>query len=64
MRTTLDLDDELLARAQSYAPSGVTKTALLEEALRAYLEREARRWLVSGAAYQPDVEEPPRRKSG
>lgn len=63
MRTTLDLDEEVLREAQEYAPPGMTKTALIEEALRAYVQREARRFLTSGRAYQPDFVEPPRRRS-
>ena len=45
MRTTLALDDELVADAQSY--TGIKeKTALVREALRALIEREAARRLA------------------
>ena len=38
MKTTLDLDDELLVRAKAAAKAGgTTLTALVEEALRAHL---------------------------
>jgi Arc/MetJ family transcription regulator len=42
MRTTLELDDALVAEAQRWCP-GLTKTALIEEALRALIERSVRR---------------------
>jgi hypothetical protein len=34
MRTTLNIDDELLARARERFPAGTPKTVILEEALR------------------------------
>ena len=46
MRTTLALDDDLLSKAQ--ALTGVSeKTALIREALRALIQREARMLLVA-----------------
>ncbi|HWG05606.1 MAG TPA: type II toxin-antitoxin system VapB family antitoxin, partial [Beijerinckiaceae bacterium] len=42
MRTTLALDDDLLAKAQSF--TGLTeKSALVREALKALIERESAR---------------------
>lgn len=42
MRTTLKLDDELVARAKAVAAMrGRSLTSLLEDALRAILEQEA-----------------------
>ncbi|MDP2304680.1 MAG: type II toxin-antitoxin system VapB family antitoxin [Pseudomonadota bacterium] len=61
MRTTIDIDDEALARAQEYAPH-LNKTALVAEALRAFARQEARRRIVEGGLHQPDFAEPPRRK--
>lgn len=37
MRTTVDLDDELLARALARFPPGTPKTVILEEGLRRLL---------------------------
>ena len=37
MRTTLDIDDALLSRAQALFPAGTPKTVLLEEGLRRLL---------------------------
>jgi Arc/MetJ family transcription regulator len=37
MRTTLDIDDSLMVRAQAMFPPGTSKTALVEEGLRRLL---------------------------
>jgi plasmid stability protein len=43
MRTTLNLDDDLVARAKALAARrGRALTSLMEDALRAVLEREGR----------------------
>jgi Arc/MetJ family transcription regulator len=61
MRTTLVLDDELLAEAQEY--TGLKeKTAIVREALKALVEREAARRLARLGGTQPDLEVPPRRR--
>jgi hypothetical protein len=40
MRTTLDLDDEAVDKAMKLSP-GMTKTAVIEEALREYARRRS-----------------------
>ncbi|WP_375460941.1 type II toxin-antitoxin system VapB family antitoxin [uncultured Enterovirga sp.] len=61
MRTTLSLDDDLLAKAQAY--TGLTeKSALIREALKALIEREAARRLARLGGSQPDIVAPPRRR--
>ena len=40
MRTTLDLDDEVVKAAMKLSP-GMTKTAVIEEALRMYARRRS-----------------------
>jgi Arc/MetJ family transcription regulator len=56
MRATVALDDELLRTAQEYC--GITeRTALLREALRALIEREAGRRLLALAGTMPDLED-------
>jgi len=61
MRTTLALDDELLAKAQ--ALTGLTeKSALVREALRALVQRESARRLARLGGTMPDLEIPPRRR--
>jgi Arc/MetJ family transcription regulator len=54
MRTTIVLDDELLARAQEY--TGIQeKSALVREALKALVEREAARRLALLGGSEPDL---------
>ena len=61
MRTTISLDDELLAEAHRL--SGVTeRTALLREALTALIERESARRLARLGGTAPELEAPPRRR--
>jgi Arc/MetJ family transcription regulator len=61
MRTTVSLDDELLARAQSY--TGLTeKSALLREALTALVQREAAWRLARLGGSQPNLKPIPRRR--
>jgi Arc/MetJ family transcription regulator len=62
MRTTINLDDTLLERAQ--ALSGVQeRSALLREALTALIERESARRLAQLGGSQPDLSPIPRRRS-
>ncbi len=62
MRTTLNIDDELLARAQEVT-SIKTKPALIREALKALVERESARRLARLGGSQPDLQSIPRRRS-
>jgi Arc/MetJ family transcription regulator len=63
MRTTIVLNDELLAKAQRL--TGLKeKTALVDEALRALVERESARRLALLGGSEPDLEEVPRRRTG
>jgi Arc/MetJ family transcription regulator len=62
MRTTLALDDELLAKAQAF--TGVKeKSALVREALKALIERESARRLARLGGTQGDLKAPRRRRS-
>jgi len=62
MRTTLALDDDLIAQAQAY--TGLTeKAALVREALKALIAREAARRLARLGASMPDLQDIPRRQS-
>lgn len=62
MRTTLALDDELVAKAQAY--TGLNeKSALVREALKALIEREAARRLVLLGGSDPMASAGPRRRS-
>ncbi|MEQ1707219.1 MAG: type II toxin-antitoxin system VapB family antitoxin [Terricaulis sp.] len=61
MRTTLALDDDLLAEAE--ALTGLSeKTALVREALKALIERESARRLARLGGSDPKAKAPPRRR--
>lgn len=62
MRTTINLDDALMERAQ--ALSGVQeRSALLREALTALIQRESARRLAQLGGSQPDLSSIPRRRT-
>jgi Arc/MetJ family transcription regulator len=62
MRTTIAIDDDLIAKAQSY--TGLKeKSALLKEALHALIERESAKRLALLGGSQPGLEDIPRRRS-
>jgi Arc/MetJ family transcription regulator len=61
MRTTLSLDEELIAQAQAF--TGVKeKSALVREALKALIERESARRLALLGGSEPQLELIPRRR--
>ena len=61
MRTTLALDDELLAKAQAF--TGIDeKSRLIREALKALVERESARRLARLGGSEPSLRAPPRRR--
>ena len=63
MRTTVNIDDRLLAEARRV--SGVQKNAVLvREGLRALIERESARRLARLGAAEPKLKRVPRRRSG
>ena len=62
MRTTMNLDDELLAQAQLL--SGLTeRTQLLREALLALVQRESARRLARLGGTQAQLQPVPRRRN-
>jgi Arc/MetJ family transcription regulator len=62
MRTTLALDDELVAQAQAY--TGLKeKSALVREALKALVQREAARRLAALGGSDPHASAGRRRRS-
>ncbi|MGA3402511.1 MAG: type II toxin-antitoxin system VapB family antitoxin [Acetobacteraceae bacterium] len=62
MRTTIVLDDELVAEAQNL--TGIKeKSALVRAALTALIEREAARRLARLGGSEPDLRKAPRRRS-
>jgi Arc/MetJ family transcription regulator len=59
---TLTLDDELLARAQAFTGEK-NKSALLQKALKALIEREAARCLARLGGSQSRLTAPRRRRA-
>ena len=63
MRTTLNLDEELVREAQRI--SGVKgRTAVIHEGLRALIERESARRLARMGGAEPALEPARRRRAG
>jgi Arc/MetJ family transcription regulator len=63
MRTTVALDDELVAKAQAF--TGLSeKSALVREALKALIERESALRLARLGGSEPAIAAPPRRRRG
>ena len=63
MRTTVTFDDALLADAEKY--TGIKeKSALVNTALKALVEREAARRLARLGGTEPQFRAPPRRRFG
>ena len=63
MRTTIALDDELLAKARAFI--GLKETsAVVREALKALIERESARRLAKLGGSEPQLHAPPRRRAG
>ena len=61
MRTTLALDDDLVAKAQEF--TGLKeKSSLVREALKALIERESARRLARLGGAEPRLKVPPRRR--
>lgn len=62
MRTTINLDDQLLTEAQRI--TGMKeRTALIHEGLRALIERESARRLARLGGSEPRLQQVPRRRS-
>lgn len=62
MRTTLNIDNDLYAKAVEL--TGIhEKTALLRESLKALIERESARRLALLGGSEPELEATPRRQS-
>ena len=62
MRTTVVLDDALVAKAISYTGL-IERTALLREALKALIQREGARRLALLGGSEPELTAVPRRRS-
>jgi Arc/MetJ family transcription regulator len=62
MRTTVTLDDALLAQAQELCGQ-MERSALLKEALRALVQRESAHRLAALGGSEPHLEPIPRQRS-
>ena len=62
MRTTINLDDELLREAQRLSGTK-ERTALIHAGLRALIERESARRLARLGGSEPQLQPIPRRRS-
>ncbi|MDX9971882.1 MAG: type II toxin-antitoxin system VapB family antitoxin [FCB group bacterium] len=63
MRTTINLDEQLLGEAQRI--TGMSeRTALIHEGLRALIQRESARRLALLGGSEPQLQAQPRRRSG
>jgi Arc/MetJ family transcription regulator len=62
MRTTINIDDELLARASKLA-GPLDRSAVVHEGLKALIERESARRLARLGGTQPALKAVPRRRA-
>jgi Arc/MetJ family transcription regulator len=62
MRTTINLDDRLIAEAQRITGTK-ERTALIHEGLRALIERESSRRLARLGGSEPRLQPVPRRRA-
>lgn len=62
MRTTLALDDDLVAEAQRLTGTS-EKAALVRQALQALIERESAKRLARLGGSEPDADPVPRRRT-
>jgi Arc/MetJ family transcription regulator len=63
MRTTITIDDELLAKAAKLA-GPMDRTAMVSEGLKALIERESAKRLARLGGTQPTLKAAPRRRRG
>lgn len=63
MRTTINIDDELLAKAAKLA-GPMDRTAMVSEGLRALIERESAKRLARLGGTQPTLKAAARRRPG
>jgi Arc/MetJ family transcription regulator len=61
MRTTINIDDDLLAKATKLA-GPLDRTAMVREGLKALIERESAKRLARLDGTQPDSKAAPRRR--
>jgi Arc/MetJ family transcription regulator len=62
VRTTLTIDDQLLAKAVLLAAPGIEKSELFRECVKAFIQRQTARRLAALGGQAPDMELVPRRR--
>lgn len=62
MRTTINIDDDLLAKAAKLA-GPLDRSAMVHEGLKALIERESAKRLALLGGSQPNLKSAPRRRS-
>ncbi len=62
MRTTITIDDQLLAKAIKLM-GPMDRTSILSESLKALIERETARRLARMGGTEPELQVPPRRRA-
>lgn len=62
MRTTITIDDQLLAKAIKLM-GPMDRTSILSESLKALIERETARRLARLGGTEPELQAPPRRRA-
>jgi predicted transcriptional regulator len=63
MRTTINIDDDLLEKATKLAGS-MDRTTMVSEGLKAFIERETAKRLARLGGTQPKLKAAPRRRQG
>ena len=63
MRTTLTIDDELFAKAQSLAAPGTATSDLLKDCVKAFIQLQTARRLAALGGQAPDIELASRRRA-
>jgi len=62
MRTTLTIDDQLLAKAVALAEPGIEKSELIRECVKAFIQRQTTRRLTAIGGQAPETVLVPRRR--
>jgi metal-responsive CopG/Arc/MetJ family transcriptional regulator len=62
MQITVTIDDGLLAQAEALAEPGMTRSELLSECIKAFVQQQAARRLAALGGQLADVELVPRRR--
>lgn len=62
MRTTLTIDDELIAKAVALAPPNTEKSELIRECVKAFIQQQTARRLADLGGSAPEIELAPRRR--